>query len=172
MTRDEFRTIVKGLKAIYADPKFIPDKDAFELWFVLFANTDYAVFQAAVQKYILTSNRIPTPADINEKIAELTALQAVNAEEAWQMVVKALRNSTYGAEEEFAKLPETVQRAIASPDNLRNMASMPSDTVHSVEKSHFFRVYRAECEQKKQNAMLPESLMVPLATQNQKLLDA
>lgn len=171
MTKAEFSNIVKALKSIYSDPKFMADGTSLEVWYTLFANFDYKVVQAAVQKYILTSNRIPTPADINEKIAELTAPQAVNAEEAWQMVVKALRNSTYGAEEEFAKLPETVQRAIASPDNLRNMASMPSDTVHSVEKSHFFRVYRAECEQKKQNAMLPESLRVPLATQDQKLLD-
>ena len=34
MEREEFKTIVKGLKAVYAQPAFIPDADAFDVWFV------------------------------------------------------------------------------------------------------------------------------------------
>lgn len=30
MTREEFKTLVKGMKAVYAQPTFIPDQDAFK----------------------------------------------------------------------------------------------------------------------------------------------
>lgn len=170
MTREEFKVIVKGMKAIYSDPKFIADQDAFDVWYALFANDDYKVIQAAVQKHMMTSTAIPTPAHIKEAAVSLTMPKALNEEEAWQLVIKAVRNSNYNADEEFAKLPESVQRAVASPTNLRELAMMPTETVNSVEKSHFFRVYRTETERAKETAKLPESIRTLIAETGRKMI--
>ena len=35
MDREEFKVLVKGMKAVYAQPTFIPDQDAFNMWFAL-----------------------------------------------------------------------------------------------------------------------------------------
>lgn len=170
MTRAEFSNIVKGMKAIYTDPKFIPDGTAMEVWYALFKGDDYQLVQTAVQRHMLTVKFPPTPAEIREQMVQLTTPKALNEEEAWQLVIKAVRNSNYNADEEFAKLPESVQRAVASPTNLRELAMMPTETVNSVEKSHFFRVYRTETERAKETAKLPESIRTLIAETGRKMI--
>ena len=32
MERDEFKILVKSMKAVYAQPTFLPDQDAFNVW--------------------------------------------------------------------------------------------------------------------------------------------
>lgn len=35
MEREQFKVLVKAMKAVYAQPTFIPDQDAFNVWFAL-----------------------------------------------------------------------------------------------------------------------------------------
>lgn len=170
MTKAEFSNIVKGLKAIYADPKYIPDGTAMEVWYALFKGEDYQLVQTAVQRHMLTCKFPPTPAEIREQMVQLTMPKSLNEEEAWQLVIRAVRNSNYHAEEEFEKLPLSVQKAIASPTNLRELAMMPTETVNSVEKSHFFRVYRTETERAKETAKLPESIRTLISSAGRKMI--
>lgn len=67
MTREEFKTLVKGMKAVYAQPTFIPDQDAFNVWFELLKDIPYQQANVAIQKYMLTEKFPPTIADIREK---------------------------------------------------------------------------------------------------------
>ena len=75
--------------------------------------------------------------------------------EAWSIVKRAIRNSSYYAEEEFNRLPDTIQKAIGSPANLREMSAMEEKDVNTIEQSHFIRSYRAVRERKKHDAQLP-----------------
>ena len=50
MTREEFKTLVKGMKAVYAQPTFIPDQDAFNVWFELLKDIPYQQANVAIQK--------------------------------------------------------------------------------------------------------------------------
>lgn len=67
MTREEFKTLVKGMKAVYAQPTFIPDQDAFNVWFELLKDIPYQQANVAIQKYMLTEKFPPTIADIRER---------------------------------------------------------------------------------------------------------
>ena len=49
MTREEFKTLVKGMKAVYAQPTFIPDQDAFNVWFELLKDIPYQQANVAIQ---------------------------------------------------------------------------------------------------------------------------
>ena len=51
-----------------------------------------------------------------------------------QLVQRALRNSGYKSEEEFAKLPEACQRAVGTAANLKEWALMDSDQVATIEQ--------------------------------------
>ena len=71
MTREEFKTLVKGMKAVYAQPTFIPDQDAFNVWFELLKDIPYQQANVAIQKYMLTEKFPPTIADIREKATQI-----------------------------------------------------------------------------------------------------
>ena len=75
------------------------------------------------------------------------------------MVSKALRNSTYHAEEEFAALPPVLQRTVGNPSNLKEWAGMEMDTVNSVIQSHVVRNYRVAVKSMRDDAKIPPALM-------------
>ena len=144
MTREEFKTLVKGMKAVYAQPTFIPDQDAFNVWFELLKDIPYQQANVAIQKYMLTEKFPPTIADIREKATQIVESvdSSMSELEAWSLVRKAVRNSGYHSVEEFEKLPEACQRAVGSAANLKEWALMDSERVETVEQSHFIRNYR------------------------------
>lgn len=55
MEREEFKTIVKGLKAVYAQPAFIPDADAFDVWYGMLRDLPYRQASLAVQQHMASS---------------------------------------------------------------------------------------------------------------------
>lgn len=83
-------------------------------------------------------------------------MEQMTAMEAWSLVTRALSNSIYHSEEEFAQLPEIVQRAVGSPENLREMAQVDTDTVQSVEKSHFIRTFNAQVSKQAEYIKMPD----------------
>ena len=83
--------------------------------------------------------------------------------QAWALVQRALRNSGYNSEEEFAKLPEACQRAVGTAANLKEWALMDSDQVATIEQSHFIRNYRTSVQRMKEEARLPENVRMLIA---------
>jgi hypothetical protein len=75
----------------------------------------------------------------------MTKAPQMNEMEAWSLVRKAISNGYYGAEEEFAKLPDDVKRAVGSASQLRTWA-MDSGFNEGVAMSQFQRVYRTQQE--------------------------
>jgi len=140
MTKEEFGKLVKGLKSVYADPKFIADQYAFDMWHALLSDCEYKVVAEATKKYMMTNKFPPTPADIREATYKETATDEINPNQAWTMVYKAICNSNYNAKSEFEKLPPLVQQAVGSYEQLKSWASSP-DFNEGVEQSHFVRVY-------------------------------
>ena len=88
MTREEFKTLVKGMKAVYAQPTFIPDQDAFNVWFELLKDIPYQQANVAIQKYMLTEKFPPTIADIREKATQIVESvdSSMSELEAWSLV--------------------------------------------------------------------------------------
>ncbi len=143
MEREQFKTLVKGMKAVYSDPKFIADKDAFDVWYSLLQDLDYDIASQAIQKYMMSNRFPPTIADIRAGATDFTAPQELNEMEAWSLVSKAIRNSGYNSAEEFAKLPPLVQKAVGLPSQLRTWA-LDENYNEEVAMSSFQRAYRSE----------------------------
>lgn len=158
MTRDEFKILVKGMKAVYAQQTFLPDKDAFDMWFALLQDLPYKLANVAIQKHMLTEKFPPTPAEIREKAAQMIEVPETEMSEleAWALVRKAIRNSGYHAQEEFDKLPEACREAVGNAANLEEWAKMDYEKVESVEQSHFIRNFRTAVLRIKEEQRLPE----------------
>lgn len=173
MDKQEFGIIAKAMKAIYTDPKFIPDRFAADIWYGLLKEYSYKDTSAAVSAYMASdvSGFPPTPGKIIDKIKRLhPENKQLTAPEAWAMVRKAIADSTYHADERFAELPEVVQRAVGSPDQMREMAQMTVDTVDSVEQSHFIRAYNAALAQADEQSRYPAQIREQLAQASEKAL--
>ena len=167
MTKDEFKKIIKGMKSIYSDPKFIADQDAFDMWYGLLNDLSYEVASMATKTYMQTETFPPSPADIRRYAVQITSplTEDMSELQAWGLVKKAIGNGNYGAEEEFAKLPPLIQETLGNPARIREMANLDNDEVETVEQSHFVRNYRAKIEAHRKYRQLDGRLQAQIEQQ-------
>ena len=155
MTREEFGVLASAMVSLYPEMNLMRDPDAARIWYAMMGDMDYQTASRALQYHVNTSPYAPKVVDFRRYAAQRDDM---NTEEAWALVTRALRNGLYGAEEEYAKLPDKVQRAVGSPVNLREWSQLGKDEVQSVQKSHFARAYRTEMERAEQDRLLPLGL--------------
>lgn len=151
LSEQEFSVLVKGMKSIYAQPTFIPDETAYKMWYRLLCDLDYKTLEASIMKHMTTSKFPPTPADIREGAASVSNTERELTElEAWHLVRRAISNSNYNSEEEYAKLPPVIQKAVGHPSNLREWAQMDTKEVDTVQEALFARNYTAAIKREKE----------------------
>ena len=162
MIREEWAVLVKAMKAVYTSTSFLPDQYAFDTWYGLLKDLDYKLLSFGLKKYMQTEWKEPSIAALR-KCANSIAPQSteLNETEAWEKVSKAIRNSGYHAEEEFARLPELIQKAVSSPGQLREWALSENvdGTWWSVVQSNFQRTYRAEVQREQERRKLSPDLL-------------
>ena len=167
MTREEAIKVLTILKVNY--PNFYKDIDkeetlqTVELYQEMFNGCDIRIVLLAIKELINSFKYPPTIADIKNKMYELTNTNDTSPTELWDKLLTAIRNGTYGAEVEFEKLPDIVKEFVKSPSQLREMASMDSDVIHSVVKGQFLKQIENLKERiKTRNMMLPETKKILL----------
>lgn len=164
MTKQDTYQVLAVLQVFYRDSFQELSNEAaqlkVELWQELFADEPVEEVVAAVKAYAATDRKgfPPVPGQIKEQIAVLRNQNGMSEQDAWEMVNNALRNSSYGSAEEFAKLPVDVQRAVGSANMLRTWATMPYDELQTVIASNFKRDYRSIVAQKKDFAKIPNAV--------------
>lgn len=164
MTKKEMAEILAVMQANYPDDfrgmSDIAMNSKINLWFMQFRDDDYKELMAAVMAHIATdTNRFMPPVGvIKARLAELRSPQAMTPQEAWELVCKAARNSTYNSNSEFQKLPQVVQRLVGSPMQLREWAVMDSGTLQSVVASNFQRSFRVRAEKEREFLALPSAV--------------
>lgn len=164
MTRSETLAVMSILKAAY--PAYYRDmkrKDAeavVNLWSEMLADYPSNLVVAAVKTHI-ASDRKGFPPHIGAIIAaigDISRPAELSEGEAWALIAKALRNSSYNSEKEFAALPENLQRLVGHHSQLREWASMDTGTVQSVVQSNFMRSYRARAESERKMRAMPSDV--------------
>lgn len=163
MNMQETGAVLKILKASY--PQFYKQLtkeeayDVLDLWYMMFENEDVRVVTQAVKLLIKTHVYPPTIADVQNKIDLLTKKDEDLSEmEAWNLVYKAICNSSYNAENEYNKLPFLIQKTVGSPKQLREWGQMEGDSVQSVVQSNFMRSYKSNLTRHKEFAKIPDQM--------------
>ena len=133
------------------------------MWYSMLKDLDYAIASRAVQMHLQTEESPPTVAGIRKQSVKLKADETdeLNETAAWSLVLKAIRRSTYYSEEEFAKLPATVQRAVASPKQLREWATLEDvdGKTLTVIQSNFQRTFRVEQQRERERSKLSPDVL-------------
>lgn len=161
MTREQIVSALTILKTAY--PNFYKDmskqeaENTINLWSMMFEHEDSQLVMIAVKELINSFQFPPTIADIKNKMASLTSTIKTPTE-LWGELEKALKDSIYHSNEQFEKLSPEVQSFVRNPGQLKEMAMMDSDVVHSVIKGQFLK--QIEIIQKRiddDRKMLPET---------------
>lgn len=151
-------------------PNYKPSNlsETVDVWNMMLEEYNYNQISTALKTYVHsdTSGFAPSIGQLINKLHEVQAPQELNEMEAWLLVSKALRNGTYGAVEEFNKLPPLVQKAVGSPDNLRNWAQTDSESIENVVQSNFMRTYRIVANRAKEYQKMPKDIQALIENAN------
>lgn len=144
MTRDETKKIIMVIAASY--PNWKPNDLSFtvDAWHMMLSEYTYHDVAKALKAYITTdtSGFAPSIGQLVNNMNIEDKLTSMNELEAWNLVSRAIRDSTYHAEERFAELPPLVQKCVGSPSMLRNWGQTDNKTVETVIQSNFMRTFR------------------------------
>ena len=108
--------------------------------------------------YINDDNEYPpAPGQVKSILYRMEHQDELSEGDAWNLVRRALSNGLYGAQEEFDRLPEDVQKAIGSPQWIHAVAA-DEDVNMSVESSNFYKRYRQVLANKREMASMPPAV--------------
>lgn len=168
MTRDETVKIIRIMCDCYPNYKPSNLSETVDVWNMMLEEYSYSQISMALKTYVCsdTSGFAPSIGQLINKLHEVQAPQELNEMEAWLLVGRALRNGTYGAVEEFNKLPPLVQKAVGSLDNLRNWAQTDSESIENVVQSNFMRTYRIVVNRAKEYQKMPKDIQTLIENTN------
>ena len=168
MTKNEVIKLLMTIQTFYPNYQVENKEFTINAWYSIIGDCDYKPMEKALRAYITTdtSGFAPSIGQLINKLHEVQSPQELNEMEAWLLVSKALRNGTYGAVEEFNKLPPLVQKAVGSPDNLRNWAQTDSESIENVVQSNFMRTYRTVVNRAKEYQKMPKDIQALIESTN------
>lgn len=161
MTRDETKKIIMVISASY--PNWKPNDLSFtvDAWHMMLSEYSYNDISLALKTYITTdaSGFAPSVGQLVSKMQIILTPFELTEMEAWSLVSKAIRNSTYNHLEEYAKLPPLVQKAVGIPEQLRTWAvdEYYNETVVS---SNFMRSYQIVLSRNREISKMPETIKI------------
>lgn len=160
MTREQVGELLMTIQAYYPNYNPPDKKITLNAWHIMLAEYPEELVLQALRACIATntSGFAPDIGQIMSKIHTISQPQELDGMTAWGLVSKALRNGTYGAVEEFNKLPPLVRQAVGMPDNLKNWATSDYRTIETVIQSNFLRTYETAVKRANEINRMPDDI--------------
>lgn len=160
MTEEKVGELLMTIQAYYLNYNPPDKKITLNAWYIMLAEYPEELVLQALRACIATntSGFAPDVGQIISKIQTISQPQELDGMAAWGLVSKALRNGTYGAVEEFNKLPPLVKQAVGMPDNLKNWATSDYQTIETVIQSNFLRTYETVVKRANEINRMPDDI--------------
>jgi hypothetical protein len=168
MTRDEFKVLVKGMKAVYAQPTFIPDQDAFKMWYALLGDLTYDACALAIKKYMLTNKFPPTVAEIRELVSGIVNGDPLTWGESWERALNAVRK--FGSYNKVAALESLDPLTRKCVESVGYMDLCMSENI-MVERAHFQRIFEIYSKREQTEKQMPLALQQAISNLQIKGMD-
>ena len=169
MTKDEFKILAKGLKAVYTYPSFLPDADALNVWYSLLQDLPYEVCNVAIQKYMMTETEVPTIASIRNLCTSVVAGDKPLWSDGWDEVMRAMRR--YGSYNEVEALESMsdITRQCVRRLGYQNLCR--SEEI-GVDRANFRMIFEQVANREYEKAKLPGGMQQLIASiQEKKMLE-
>lgn len=167
MEREQFKILCKGMKAVYTQESFLPDADAFNIWFALLGDMDYAVLNAAIQQYMLSNKFPPTIADLRELATNIYIGEVPEWGEGWEKVLNAIRYFGFYRETEALNTMDGLTKKCVKRLGWRNLC-MSENISH--DRANFRMMYEQLSERTKKENILPLALNKTIKQLNQNIV--
>lgn len=155
MEREEFKLLVKGMKAVYAQPTFIPDQDAFNMWFALIGDLQYDVCAVAIKKYMLTNKFPPTVAEIRELAAGIVNGDPLTWGESWERALNAVKRfGSYNKQAALDSLDSLTRKCVES---IGYKELCMSENI-MVERAHYQKIFEIYAKREQVQKQIPIAL--------------
>ena len=164
MEREQFKILCKGMKAVYTQESFLPDVDAFNVWFGLLGDLEYPVLNAAIQQYMLSNRFPPTIADLRELATYINIGESPEWGEGWEKVLNAIRYFGFYRETEALNTMDPITKKCVKRLGWRNLC-MSENISH--DRANFRMMYEQLTERTKKENILPLSLNNTIKQLNQ-----
>lgn len=160
MTEEQVGELLMTIQAYYPNYNPPDKKITLNAWYIMLAEYPEELVSQALRACIATntSGFAPDVGQIISKMQTISQPQQLDGMTAWGLVSKALRNGTYGAVEEFNKLPPLVRQAVGMPDNLKNWATADYQTIETVIQSNFLRTYETVVKRANEINRMPDNI--------------
>lgn len=157
MTVNDARKIIAVMLVSYPNFKPIDTELMATTWVDMLNEYSYEQVSVALKCYITTdtSGFAPSIGQLIDKLKTVEQPQELNELQAWGLVRKAINNSGYHSEEEFAKLPPLVQKAVGTPGQLKQWGLSDIESIETVAQSNFMRTYRAVVKREDEVSRMP-----------------
>lgn len=161
MTREETKKLIRVIASTY--PNWKPENlsDTVDAWCWSLEDYPFEAIQASYKIYIRTDKSGFAPS-VNQLITNLSKareLDSLSEGQAWALVKRAIQDGNYHSEERFNELPEIVQKAVGSPNMIRQWAMTDSDEVNTVIMSNFQRTYSVMVKRENDKASISPELL-------------
>jgi hypothetical protein len=171
MTREETKQLIMRIGSLYQNWKpQVELQYVIEAWFEVLEPYSYQQCRTALLSFSATDTKgfAPSPGQLIEIIDRGNRGDELTQDEAFSLVLNAVQRSTYYSREEFNKLPEVVQKAVGSPENLR-AAAMDENFNMDVFKSLFFNSYRTAVARSNEMNRLPVNVATMIEEKSEHL---
>lgn len=125
MTREQVAELLGLVQGYFPTSFRVEDKTTtVNAWYLVLEDQNAKKILTALKCFVRNdkSGFPPTVGQLMNYKTEIETSGEMSSTEAWMLVTKAIRNSTYHSVEEFEKLPPRVQNALGSPSRLQAMA--------------------------------------------------
>lgn len=156
MSREEVQDLLISIQSLYPNWKPENKTATVNAWHWALEEYPAPAVKAALQMYVKTNNTgfAPSVSQIINGIYKPMENDTLSEGEAWCLVKKAIQDGNYHAEERFNELPEIVQKAVGSPNMIRQWAGTDSDEVNTVIMSNFQRSYKTIVKREQENVRI------------------
>ena len=171
MNRDDVKKIIGVMVTSYPNYKPQDMKMTVDIWHEMLQEYEASDVFMALKSYIAsdTSGFAPSIGQLINMICKTTQPQLMNEHEAWSLVRKALENGIYNSQREFDNLPELVQKAVGSANQIHVWATDP-DYDEGVMSSNFMRAYRTVCSRQEEYNRMPKEAQLRIDALRQQAL--
>lgn len=162
ITMDDFKVIVKILKAAYPRDNFIPNEYTFNLWYKALQDIPYPTLNKAATNYVMTNKFPPTIADMRSLAYRLTNRPDMMSSAAWNQLIRALRQSySPDAETYWEQLPERTKSIVGGFTTFRAWGNTSLESLESVQRPMFIKRWEEYQRREMTEAAIPAGLRTP-----------
>mgnify|MGYP000009391074 CR=1 FL=1 len=155
MTRKEFAVFADRVKVAYPKDNLLSSKDAMDWWYDLLGDLPFPAAMSALKQHAVSNKFPPTVAEIRQAATETLTTVAMDVDEAWGIVIRAIRTYGYmGEAEALDSFPEPCKSVVR---NIGWQNLCQSENIMA-ERAFFRDNYKVKMERQKKENALPLSV--------------